>query len=172
RQTLWRRVMRMVHPFSMREARDGSVRRALDIIHSNIEYRTLNSLVEQGMADGDVKTVVSLLAEHQPGNLLRRLVAILRLVKKQDQASLLAEAVEEVGSNSAITTLISSYNGVLSANDEHARLSRVAVQTITMRVSKASKAQDKHLKQVAQAVLDALATRLSGVNAFEGVVGT
>src|SRR5699024_11716260 len=62
RQTLWRRVMRMVHPFSMREARDGSVRRALDIIHSNIEYRTLISLVEQAMAGGNVKTGVILLA--------------------------------------------------------------------------------------------------------------
>ena len=172
RQTLWRRVMRMVHPFSMREARDGSVRRALDIIHSNIEYRTLNSLVEQGMADGDVKTVVSLLAEHQPGNLLRRLVAILRLVKKQDQASLLAEAVEEVGANSAITTLISSYNGVISANDDHARLTRVTGQTNTMRVNNAPKVQDEHLKKVAQSVLDALSTRLARVNAPEGVVGT
>lgn len=124
RQNLWRRVFKGLHPYDLRLTVES--RRALDIVHSNIDYRTLNSVIEQALENRKISEAVELLAEHQPGNLLRRLVAILRLTKKKSDAKVLAKRVAEVGSRATLSTLISSYNGVLGANDEHARVNRVA----------------------------------------------
>lgn len=130
RQMLWRKVMTAVHPYDFNHTE--AQKRALDIIHSNIEYKTLNSLIEDAQEKGDVVTAVELLAEYQPGNLLRRLVALLRLVKTSKDAKFLAKTVRKVGANSKLTTLISSYNGVIAANDEAARVTRVAGINNTM----------------------------------------
>ena len=169
RQDLWRGVLRTVHPydFKLTEAQ----KRAVDIVHSNIEYRTFNSQVEAAMEAADVATVVALLSEHQPGNLLRRLVAILRLVKNTVDAKKLAAAVQEVGSKSALTTLISSYNGVISANDDHARVTRVAGLTNTMVERKAvKKVKTTHVTLVADALKEAMKVALKGKTAPEGPV--
>jgi len=130
RQNLWRRVFKGLHPYDLKLTVES--KRALDIVHSNIDYRTLNSTIEQALEDRKVSEAVELLAEHQPGNLLRRLVAILRLTKKKADAKVLAKRVAEVGSRATLSTLISSYNGVLGANDEHARVNRVAGLNNTM----------------------------------------
>jgi len=130
RQNLWRRVFKGLHPYDLKLT--GESKRALDIVHSNIDYRTLNSVIEQALESRKVSEAVELLAEHQPGNLLRRLVAILRLTTKKADAKVLAKRVAEVGSKAALSTLISSYNGVLGANDEHARVNRVAGLNNTM----------------------------------------
>lgn len=170
RQDLWRKVMRAAHPydFKLTEAQ----KRAADIVHSNVEYRTLNSLVEAAMEARDVERAVELMAEHQPGNLLRRVVALLRLVEKGKQAKALAAAVEAAGAKSTLTTLISAYNGVISANDDHARVTRVAGLTNTM-VERAEvvKVKDKHLAHVSAALTNAMREVLKAKAAPAGVVG-
>ena len=48
RQMLWRKVMTAVHPYDFNLT--DSEKRIADIIHSNIEYKTLNSMIEDAMA--------------------------------------------------------------------------------------------------------------------------
>lgn len=170
RQDLWRKVMRTVHPYDF--TLTAAQKRAVDIIHSNGDYRTLNSLVEEGMEKRDVTTVVGLLSEHQPGNLLRRVVAVLRLVDDKAEATVLADAVREHGSKVALTTLISAYNGVIAANDDHARVTRVAGLNNTMIDRSAVKKVKKgHIKLVAAAFKDALRETLKTKTAPQGAVG-
>jgi hypothetical protein len=169
RRSLWRNVFRAVHPYDFNV--DDTTRRGVDVIHSNIDYRTLNSLVEEGMANGDVESVVSLLIENQPGNLLRRLVAILRLVKTDAQAALLADSIVSVGGKAALTTLISSYNGVLSANDTAGKVIRVAGST-NMMVDRSgvTLVNDDHLDVVVSALITAIFNKLKTVPAPTGPV--
>ena len=155
RQMLWRKVMTAVHAydFNLSEAE----KRVADIIHSNVEYKTLNSLIEEAMQRRDVVTAVELLAENQPGNLLRRLVSLLRLVSTSKEAKLLAKTVRKVGGQSNLTTLISAYNGVIAANDTSARVTRVAGINNKM-VSRADvvKVDDEHVALLVKALKKAL----------------
>ena len=171
RKTIWRRVMRMVHPYSV-VGNDSDARRALDIIHSNVEYRTLNSLVEEAMAAGNIEKAVSLLAENAPGNLLRRLVALLRLVKTRKQADLLADSLTDPASRASITTLVSAYNGVIAANDTHARVTRAAGLNNAMVTRDVAKVDPRYVGIVSGAILDALRIALSKKDAPKGAVGT
>ncbi|WP_237743297.1 hypothetical protein [Mycobacteroides abscessus] len=50
RSNLWRRIMRYAHPYQF--ARTDAEKRALDIVHSNIEYKTFASLVEAAFEAG------------------------------------------------------------------------------------------------------------------------
>lgn len=160
RQNLWRGVMRAVHPYDYKLT--DAERRAADIIHSNVEHRSLNSLVEDAMAKGDVTKVVELLSKYQPGNLLRRVVAILRLVDSIDEAVLLANALVTAGGRANISTLISAYNGILGANDEHARVNRVAGLNNTMLDrSNVKKVNKDYVVLVADAVKSALTSALA-----------
>lgn len=169
RQGLWRRAMRAVHPYDFTLTPEQ--KRAMDIIHGNVDYRTLNSQVEAAMEAADVATVVELLSKNQPGNLLRRLVAILRLVSSNDEAKKLADAVAEVGKTSTLTTLISAYNGVISANDETARVTRVAGLTNTM-VERAAvkKVKANHLTLLQAALKEAMTALLKTLPAPKGEV--
>lgn len=124
RQGLWRKVMTAVHPYDFKLS--DAEKRIVDIIHSNIPYQTLNSIIEEALNDKDAIKAVALLAVHQPGNLLRRLVSILRLVDSSKDAKIVAKTVKAVCSQSSLTTLISAYNGVIAANDDSARVTRVA----------------------------------------------
>jgi len=170
RVNLWRGVLRTIHPYDLALSKHG--RRAADIIHGNIEYRTLNSLVEEGLEQGETGLVAQLLAQYQPGNLLRRLVAILRLTKDDGDAAKLAAAVELVGKNAALTTLISAYNGVLAANDEHARVTRVAGLTNTMQDrSGAAKVDPGYQAALLGALDESMVAVLSSKTAPHGPVG-
>lgn len=124
RRDLWRGVIRTAHVFELKLSPES--KRAADIIADNTEHRTMNSIVEDALENRDVATAAALLADHRPGDLLRRIVAMLRLTDSQEAADALAEAVLKSGSRASLTTLISAYNGVLGANDEHARVTRVA----------------------------------------------
>jgi hypothetical protein len=159
RQNLWRGVMRAVHPYDFKL--DEAQKRAADIVHSNIEYRTLNSLVEGAIAEGKVKKAAKLLAEYQPSNLLRRTVALLRLVKTKDDAVALAEALGVSASGASLTTLISAYNGIIAANDSHARVTRVAGLNNTMVTRESAEVKKSHLKLVSDAVKAAIVENLS-----------
>jgi hypothetical protein len=160
--------MRAVHPYDFKLSE--SEKRAADVIHSNIEYRTFNSLVEDAIAKGKVKKAAKMLAKHQPGNLLRRVVALLRLVKNVEDATVLADAIRSSASSAALTTLISAYNGVISANDNSARVTRVAGLTNTMVQRDTVKVKKAHLKLVVAAVKDAITENLSKKDAPAGPV--
>jgi hypothetical protein len=169
RRELWRTVMRAVHPFDLKLT--DAEKRAADIIHENFEYRTFNSQVEAAMEKGKVKKAVKLLAENQPGNLLRRVVALLRLVRKDEHAEVLADALATVGSKAKLSTLISAYNGIISANDDHTRVTRVAGLNNTMvDRKKAAKVSKKHLNIVVKGIKKALAEALKGKEAPKGAV--
>lgn len=166
RQMLWRKLMTAVHPYDFNLT--DSEKRIADIIHSNIEYKTLNSLIEEAMQSRDVVAAVEMTVEHQPGNLLRRLVSLLRLVDNSKDAKFLADAVRQFGAQSNLTTLISAYNGVIAANDNSARVTRVAGINNKM-VSRADvvKVDEKHiallLKALKKALKDCLAKKSAPV---------
>lgn len=169
RKHLWRGVMRAVHPhdFSLDEAS----KRAVDIIHGDSAHRTLNSLVEEGLAQESVTTVVELLKTHRPGELVKRLVTLLRLVKTDAEAHLLTTAVVEVGKRTALTTLIGAYNGLLVANSAGPRVTRVAGRMNTLvNHGEDKKVSEKHVSMVQAGLLEALGQRLKGVPAPRGPV--
>lgn len=158
-RNLWRRVMRMIHPYSL--SLDVNAKKAVDIIHENIEYHTFNSLVEDALTKEDVKTVVDLLSAHQPGNLLRRIVAVLRMVKNDGDANALAVAIVKVAHKARLTTLVSAYNGVLVANDTHAHITRVAGLHNTLVEKEARIVPEAYLRDVVQAIRDAIVEKLA-----------
>lgn len=169
RQMLWRKLMTAVHPYDFNLT--DSEKRIADIIHSNIEYKTLNSMIEEAMQSRDVVAAVEMTVEHQPGNLLRRLVALLRLVDSSKDAKFLADAVQQFGAKSSLSTLISSYNGVIAANDESARVTRVAGLNNTM-VKRADvvKVKDAHIALVCDALKKAIKENLAQKAAPSGPV--
>lgn len=169
RQGLWRGVMRAVHPYDFNLSE--SEKRAADIIHSNFEYRTFNSLVEDAISKGKVKKAAKMLAEHQPGNLLRRAVALLRLVTKKEQAEVLADSIRSSASNASLTTLISAYNGIISANDNSARVTRVAGLNNTMVQRDTAKVKKAYVDLVKDAVKAAITDNLLKKAAPAGPVG-
>lgn len=169
RQMLWRKLMTAVHPYDFNLT--DAEKRIADIIHSNIEYKTLNSMIEEAMQSRDVVAAVEMTVEHQPGNLLRRLVALLRLVDSSKDAKFLADAVQQFGAKSSLSTLISSYNGVIAANDESARVTRVAGLNNTM-VKRADvvKVKDAHIALVCDALKKAIKENLAQKAAPSGPV--
>lgn len=158
-RNLWRRVMRMIHPYSL--SLDVNAKKAVDIIHENIEYRTFNSLVEDALAKEDVKTVVDLLSSYQPGNLLRRVVSILRMVKNDSDLNAIAVAIVKVAHKARLTTLISAYNGVLVANDTHARVTRVAGRHNTLVEKEVKEIAEEHHYDVVEAIREAIVEKLA-----------
>lgn len=156
---LWRRVMISVHPYDF-VSEDN--RRAVDIIHENIVYKTFNSYVEEYLSKGNIVDLVELLKNNQPGNLLRRLVAILRMVSNDDELRVLVDGVREVGDKVRLTTLISTYNGVISANDSHTRVLRIAGFNNVMLEKDNKKIDELYVGEVLSALEDSLMMHLAG----------
>lgn len=154
---MWRRVMRYVHPYSTRAARNVDSRRALDIIHSNIEYKTYASLVEEAFANGDMKTALGLL-ENNAGNLYRRLSQLLD--NGVDSAELVA-VLGRVGDKPRMTTLISAYNGLQARASGRDGVLRVAGRSNFMRDNTTRKKVSKtDLKAVTDAVRAAMERKI------------
>ena len=170
RNRLWRRVMRSVHPYSQIKL-TADARRAADIIHGNIEYRTLDSSVEAAIAEGDASTAVSLLAENRPGALLSRCVELLRVAGTLSAAKELASAVATAGSRAAVTTLIRAYNGVIGANFDGVRVVREAGRNNRLLDVERKNVPAAHIDVVASAILSALDTHLAKASAPASKVG-
>lgn len=169
RKNLWRGVMRTVHPYDFTLSVED--KRVADIIHDNVIYRTFNSLVEDGIQKRELKAVVKLLSENQPGNLLRRVVELLRITETKSDAEALANALRWSAVNANLTTLISAYNGILSANDDSERVNRVAGLKNTMiDRSSVAKVDEKHLALVIKSVKSAIEEVLKTKAAPSGVV--
>lgn len=170
-RNLWRRIMRMIHPYSL--SLDDNAKRISDIIHENIEYKTFNSLVEEALAEKNVEKVVELLGENQPGNLLRRIVSILRMCDNKNDAKILSDSVEKNCGKSKLTTLISAYNGVLSTNDSHARLTRVAGLNNTLVEKEIQEVNPLYVSMLISSLSNVIKENLSkNTDSPNGVVGT
>lgn len=170
REGLWRTVLRSAHAFEF--AQEPQAKRALDIVHGNVTHRTFASQIEAGLAEKDAERVIDLLRENKRGGeLIRRAVALMRLVKSNAEAEKLSEAIRELAGNSKLTTLISAHNGIRSANDEHARVTRVAGRNNTM-MNRATveKVQDSHLGLTLAALEDAIRANLKKKSAPVGDV--
>ena len=165
RHELWKRVMRMVHPYSIGNMDDTS-RFALDVIHENIHYETYNAVVERVMAEKDVKNAIEVLSQ-RPGNLLRRLVALARM---EDFTRAQAREVTEIiaKSNLPLTTLISGYNGVLNANASGNKIVRIKGANT---VVDSHNATAKHIGILSSGLKDAISKALAAKNAPVNPVG-
>lgn len=165
RNRLWRKVMRNIHPYSQIELTIAS-RRAADIIHENIEYRTLDSSVEAAIADSNASEAIRLLAENRPGALLARCVELLRLPNSSKD---LAAAIS--GVNADVTTLIRSYNAVLGANFDGVRVVREAGRNNRLLDVERKLVSQKKIDRVAPTLLDAISAYLAKTEAPVGPVG-
>lgn len=131
RQKLFSRVLRKVHPYSIKGTSDA--KKLLDVIHNNGKHRTFNAQVELALADGEISEAIVLL-QSKPGVLLRRLDHLLRLIsridannRKQLTTQLLA-ALEVVGDKVRLTTIVSAING-LRNRDAEVRVVRIPHKT-------------------------------------------
>ena len=167
---LWRKVMRSVHPYSQIVLSDEA-RRAADVIHSNIEYRTLDSLIEEALAEGDTSEVIELLSENRPHALLERLVEILRSARTMASAKELAAAVESATRNTPVTALVRAYNGVIGANFDGVKLVREAGRNNRMISTDHEDVKQRHIETVADAVVRSLSARLAKTDTPHGAVG-
>lgn len=170
RNRLWRRVMRSVHPYSQIKLTDAS-RRAADIIHGNIEYRTLDSLVEEAIGNEDASTAVELLSEHRPGALLARCAELLRVAGTLTAAKELASAIRVAGQRSPVSTLVRAYNGVIAANFDGVRVVREVGRNNRLLDVDRKKVSDKQINVVSDAILSALCDVLAKMDAPTAPVG-
>lgn len=170
RNRLWRRVMRSIHPYSQITL-TTEARRAADIIHENVEYRTLDAHVESAIAEGDALTAIDLLRENRPAALLSRCVELLRVAGSRRAVTELSSAVAEVGQRAAVTTLIRAYNGVIAANFGGARVVREAGRSNTMLDVDRAEVSSEHIDTVSAAIMGALDARLAKAPAPTSPVG-
>lgn len=172
RRNLWRGVIRTIHAFENIESLSVQQLRALNIIASNIEYQTLNSKIETAFESHDAATAARLLAEHRPGELLRRLVAMLRMVELDFEVEDIASFVKTAGAKSSLSTLISAFNGVLSANEDRERVIRVAgVQNKLQDRAKVEKIEPEFQAIILAALEAAICSVLKSKPAPESPVG-
>lgn len=123
RRNLWRKVMSAVHPYDTGSLSEGSAR-ALSIVFEKDEYRTLNSVVETALGDGDAVTAAKVLSENNPAALIRRLVNILRVESSSVEPDFnsVSTALRSVSGRVPVSTLVSAYNGVVNADSDATRL--------------------------------------------------
>lgn len=158
RRNLWRRVMRYVHPFEF--ASTDAQKRALDIIHSNIEYRTFASEVEAAFEAGKLAPAADLLAQ-RPGQLVARIVHLATL---DGDLEYLRDAVVQHGTRARATQLLAAYNGLAAVAAGRATVQRVTGRANFVREQRAAVSPaEAVLLQLA--VRGALASRLRGLGA-------
>lgn len=167
RNRLWRKVMRNIHPYSQIEL-GPRARRAADIIHGNIEYRTLDSSVEAAIANRKAGEAIALLSENRPGALLARCVELMRL---PNSSKALAAAIVEHGSRADITTLIRSYNAVIGANFDGVRVVREAGRNNRLLDIDRKPVSQQKINRVSKALLGVLSGHLAKAPRPTGSVG-
>lgn len=165
RRDLWRRVMRSVHPYSLKLG-EGA-RRAMDIIHSNVEHQTYNAKVEALLADGDVHGVVDLLSQ-RPGTLIRRMLHVATMCKSAKDQDKLLEAARNC-EKAPMTTLISGYNGVLAQQAGGKRLIRAAGHSNAL-IDKERAIPEKFAKEIGKALEASMIAKMADMPAPEGAV--
>lgn len=165
---LWQRALRSIHSFEL--ASTEASKRALAIAHENIAYSTFNSQVEVALSKGQLGKFIKLM-ETQPGNFLRRLVAILHRVETKSDLDLLAQAVESIGAKSTLSTLISAYNGVLIAKDGHQRIVKVPNANNFILQPEQRTLKVSYQKRILKALKNAMETKLASIPLPEEPLG-
>ena len=166
---LWQRIICHIHGFDYQKNADAV--RAMNIVNDNIDHTTFNSIIEQAMAKGEAVKASTLLLEHRPAELLRRAVALMRLPWRDEQANSVAENLHQAGLKAPFTTLISAYNGILNANEDVARLTRVAGRNNAVVSKDRAKISDEHQTMALEALKQAMVAQLKELPAPK-VVGT
>ena len=126
RKNLWKKVFDAIHYFDYVKKKKVDSRPA-DIIYGNIEYRTLNSHIEDALEKKDIVQAVSLMSEHKPQEILNRLVYLAELSDEKGLVALI-EAFKNHGHKADFTKLISLYNGILLSGYEGKRINTAAGQ--------------------------------------------
>lgn len=177
RRAIWQQVMRSVHPYSLSNAKVGANRRALDIIHENMKYVTLNSYYESLLADGSanaIRLAVDTLAKYRPAMLYRNLVTLAdRADGRKTVLSGLTQGLVTAGRTLPFTTIVAAYNSVLGADYAGARVSRSAGSRNAMIQTKVR--QIKEVETILDALRSVMTTRLAdtvSLDSGSGVVGT
>lgn len=170
RRRLWRSVMRSIHPYSQ-IALDDAARRAADIISSNIEWRTLDSRVEDALRDNDAPEAADLLAEHRPGALLMRTTALLRAIGSRSAARHVAAKVREVSATAPVTSLVKAYNDAVSVNFGGVKVVREAGSANRMVDRAYAEVPAERVNEVVAAITDSLIARLAQCDAPNAPVG-
>lgn len=166
---LWQRIIRHIHGFDYQK-NDAAVR-AMNIVNDNIEHTTFNSLIEQTIAEGDAVKASTLLLEHRPSEMLRRAVALMRLPLKKGQAKHVTDNLYHAGLKAPFTTVISAYNGILNANEDMARLIRVAGRNNTVVSKNKEKISDEHRDMALSSLEKVMVGKLKDLPAPK-IVGT
>lgn len=169
---MWRRVSKMLHAFD-HVKNNAPAKRALDIIHDNIAYKTLNSQIEKAFDDKDVVSAVDLYSTYRPSHLYAKITQIARMMSKDNRGhvSLLTDAIESNASKASLSQLIMAYNGLLNANSDSPVLTRVAGENNVLRNANQVKISDRVLRTILGSIENAVVVRLSTMDAPTGIVG-
>lgn len=151
---LWRKVMRMVHPYSLNISPEALY--AMDVLHDNVEYRTFNSELERAIKTHKSQTIIDVLRDNR-GELVRKLAVIARCDDFTEEKA--AEVNDLVyHSRVPVTTLISAYNGIINVNSGGKKLIKNATgNAIVDRDTQSA----HHVDIIAKGLLSAVTQRLS-----------
>ncbi|WP_109976533.1 hypothetical protein [Mycolicibacterium conceptionense] len=166
---LWRRIFRYVHPYEF--VTSDAEQRALDVVHSNIEYRTFASLVEAAFEDGKLVPAVDLLVQ-RPGQLVARVVHLATL---HGDLAYLRDAVAESGARARATQLVAAYNGLAAVVAGRSTVQRVTGRSNFVREQRGdvSAADATSLQSAVRSALIGRMRRLGADQVTPGlVVGT
>ena len=117
RQDLWRKLCKSIHSFSYVESKDSQ--RALDVIHSNGTYTTLNAAVENYINEGNIAHAAQELTTYRPAAFLRQLSRLALNASSPDVVKL-CEAIESIAMQKRVpvSTFISAYQGIVNYNQD------------------------------------------------------
>lgn len=162
RRKLWQEVMRWVHPYDVTGHKTALLQ--LDIIHNNVAYKTQNADIEFALSHGDIHSALTLL-ETTPGNFVRRIDHILRIVSEQSETEIsditprIIQAITASAKNVRLSTLISSYNGLNNRNSAFV-VTRIPGRRNILRQRSVRAVHEQLLESCKRALLDAMTARL------------
>ena len=168
-KTLWRAVIRTVHGFE--HATTPEAKRALDIIHDNIEYTTFASTIEVALDEGRIVDAVTLMTDERPGELIRRAVSVLRKASSHKDVKALQTGIKESLKGTTLTTIISAYNGILSANSETPRLVKVAGRNNALVSREIVKIPQEYIDEILETIREEITHRLKDLPFNADTVG-
>lgn len=113
----WKRLGERLHPGEYPYAK---VNAAFKAVRENAKFRGFNSMVERGIAEGQVDPVVRLLSK-RPGEFARRLDKILRMSGSATVQRFVVSEFAHVAHNASATVLIQALNNFETREDREIR---------------------------------------------------
>lgn len=149
-RALWLRVLSSIHAMSV--STNSTSRMILDVLFSNISYKTLNFVVDRGMKDSVyTQEAVTALVNNSPGLLLRNIVTLAR----NDFDAVMSALVKIHGARIPVNTIVSAINAVRLSTRETTDFRRIA-GVGTQKIVRQARLNDTQ----AQALEDALVTNI------------